>query len=358
MERFPNSFTSILLLCRPGFESEVAQEIQHFAATLDIYGYIKAESRTGLVFYNCFDVSAAEMLLCQLEVDDLIFVRDLMLVGEKVQLENREDRIGQLLPSILPCTSIGHLEALTLDSNDGKSLARLSKKLLPPLKQALKAESLWSENSEFGLAILFDDDFSGWLGFTLIKNRPKWPSGIAHLRMPKQGPSRSTLKLDEAILFFLNDQQQSRWFGLGKTAVDLGACPGGWTYQLVRRDCQVFAIDNGEIDPKLMATGQIEHLKVDGFHYRPPYKVNWLVCDMVEKPIRIAELMAKWLARGDAERAIFNLKLPMKKRFEEVLSCKEAIEHILGDMNYTIKMKHLYHDREEITVFLDAGSET
>ena len=29
--------------------------------------------------------------------------------------------------------------------------------------------------------------------------------------------------------------------------VDLGACPGGWTYQLVKRGLFVYAVDHGKM---------------------------------------------------------------------------------------------------------------
>jgi len=97
------------------------------------------------------------------------------------------------------------------------------------------------------------------------------------------------------------------------TGVDLGAAPGGWTWQLVDRGLQVTAIDNGPMDKALMQSGQVEHLRVDGFKYRPERPVTWLVCDMIESPARVAQTIASWIADGDAQKAIFNLKLPMKK---------------------------------------------
>ena len=98
----------------------------------------------------------------------------------------------------------------------------------------------------------------------------------------------------------------------------------------------------------------IEHVRGDGFSFRPHHPVNWLVCDMMESPSCIAQLVAEWIARGHARHAIFNLKLPMKKRLEEVRRCAEIIELRLAreDINYSIEIKHLYHDREEVTVCL------
>lgn len=40
-------------------------------------------------------------------------------------------------------------------------------------------------------------------------------------------------------------------------AVDLGACPGGWTYQLVKRNMWVSSVDNGPMAQSLMDTGQV-----------------------------------------------------------------------------------------------------
>ncbi len=55
----------------------------------------------------------------------------------------------------------------------------------------------------------------------------------------------------------------------GMWAVDLGACPGGWTYQLVKRNMWVYSVDNGPMAQSLMDTGQVTWLREDGFKFRP-----------------------------------------------------------------------------------------
>ena len=95
----------------------------------------------------------------------------------------------------------------------------------------------------------------------------------------------------------------------------------------------------------------VEHLREDGFRYRPPQPVDWLVCDMVEQPRRVAVLVAQWLREGWCRYAIFNLKLPMKKRYGEVESCLAIVREALGGDRADVRAKQLYHDREEITVF-------
>ena len=179
----------------------------------------------------------------------------------------------------------------------------------------------------------------------------RWPMGIPRLRMPRGAPSRSTLKLAEAMLEFVG--RDARRFEPGTTAVDLGASPGGWTWQLVQRGFMVTAVDNGPMDPALLDSGQVKHRRDDGFHYRPADPVDWMVCDMVESPSRIADAgRALDRARAGAARRIFNLKLPMKKRWEELQRCRG--DHRRGARRRRLLPAHaqLYHDREEVTAYL------
>lgn len=177
--------------------------------------------------------------------------------------------------------------------------------------------------------------------------------GIPRLKFPSDAPSRSTLKLEEAFHMFIPyDEWEERLEG-GLQAVDLGACPGGWTYQLVKHSMRVQAVDNGPMAESLMETGQVRHLREDGFKFVPTSKnITWLVCDMVEKPAKVAALMTTWMVNGWCRETIFNLKLPMKKRYEEVSHILEkmAAEMKEQGVNALIHAKHLYHDREEITV--------
>ena len=136
------------------------------------------------------------------------------------------------------------------------------------------------------------------------------------------------------------------------SSADLGAAPGGWTYQLVARGLEVFAIDNGPMRGDLMDSGLVTHLKENTYTYKPPYQLDWMVCDMVDSPIKVANLMGEWFAKQYTKRAIFNLKLPMKKRYVEVNRCLEEFWKVsqLRQEDCYFKATALYHDREEITV--------
>jgi 23S rRNA (cytidine2498-2'-O)-methyltransferase len=75
---------------------------------------------------------------------------------------------------------------------------------------------------------------------------------------------------------------------------------------------------------------------------------------MVEQPGRVAALVSDWVASGATNRAIFNLKLPMKKRVEALAEALSGIRDVLDKkgFKYRLQAKQLYHDREEVTVFL------
>jgi len=83
------------------------------------------------------------------------------------------------------------------------------------------------------------------------------------------------------------------------------------------------------------------------------------MCDIVEQPNRVAGRAAYWLARGWCVRTIFNLKLSMKKRFQEEKYCLAHIDPLSQEAGiyYVVNCRHLYHDREENTVYLRRGTE-
>ena len=93
--------------------------------------------------------------------------------------------------------------------------------------------------------------------------------------------SRAVFKLDELI-------EREKLLKPGMCVVDLGAAPGGWTWQLVRRAMRVIAVYNGPMNQGLLDSCLVTHLREDGFRYRPAHPVDWLVCDMVEQPRRVA----------------------------------------------------------------------
>jgi 23S rRNA (cytidine2498-2'-O)-methyltransferase len=345
--------TALLLYCRPGFEKEAAAEIQAVAGALGIGGYARAKADSGYLTFPCH-APVEPATAARLRLDDLIFARQLVWLDRAEPLElPADDRISPLLAHLRQAGGPWReLRAETADTNEAKSLSGFLRKFTPALESALRKAGLLDRRARDTLHLFFLDSTHVLAGRSDPANASPWPLGIPRLRFPAAAPSRSTLKLEEAFLHFLDADERTALLREGATGVDLGAAPGGWTWQLVKHGMSVTAVDNGPMDPTLMKSGQVEHLKVDGFRYRPARPVNWLVCDMVEQPLRIAALCAGWVADGAAERALFNLKLPMKKRYEEVRLCREAIADVLGEKAHVLRIKQLYHDREEVTAYL------
>ena len=331
--------TGLLAYCRPGFEGECAQELAR-----DAGGFVRTERASGYVELVGDAPAHATWR-------GLIFARQVLRVLGSAKAMSRTDRLASLLP-IVEERALGWCDAWVEapESDAGRELAPLCRALNAALVTALKKKRLLDPASPLRLHVCLTAPDAAIVGCADVATSAPWPGGIPRLRFPRGAPSRSTLKLEEAFLVLLDDDERARWLKAGMTAVDLGAAPGGWTWQLAHRSIRTIAIDNGPMDAALMESGLVEHRRVDGFRYRPPRAVDWLVCDMVEQPRRIAELIARWLADGLCRRAIFNLKLPMKKRYDEVQLCLSIVRDALGGA-VDLRAKQLYHDREEITVF-------
>lgn len=342
-----------IFYCRPGFENDCAAEVQAYANEFDLAGYANAKPNDGYVRFYLFDEASEQKLFEEIDLQELIFSRQWFWAKAELTGLDPSDRVS---PIVDLSTELGMAQSLLvehLDNDTGRELSKFCKKISTPLTIALEKQGLIHEDSEFQQHVLFLANDHCFVGYSPVSKASSNKGGILRLKSPKDAPSRSSLKLDEAIQVLMSGKQRKAIFRLGHTAVDLGAAPGGWTYQLVQRGMQVTAIDNGPMDKKLMATEHVIHLKENALTWMPEKPVHMLVCDMVEKPSLVANLMAKWLLKAKTEQAIFNLKLPMKKRFQEVSDCIGEICDQLEEqeINYYWQAKHLYHDREEITVY-------
>ncbi|WP_332822764.1 23S rRNA (cytidine(2498)-2'-O)-methyltransferase RlmM [Stutzerimonas kunmingensis] len=344
---------TLLLHCRPGFEGEVCAEISEHAAILEVAGYAKARPESASAEFICSESGGAERLMRKLRFAELIFPRQ-WARGEYLQLPET-DRISVLLEYLASYPVCSSLWLEVLDTNDGKELSNFCRKFEAPLRKALiKAGRLDEQGNGPRLLLTFKSGREVFVGIAEVNNSALWPMGIPRLKFPRQAPSRSTLKLEEAWHHFIPRDQWDARLAAGMTGVDLGAAPGGWTWQLVNRHIKVSAVDNGPMNAELMDSGLFEHFRADGFTFRPRKPVNWMVCDIVEKPARNAALLETWIGEGLCREAVVNLKLPMKQRYAEVKRLLERIADGLAarGVKASIGCKQLYHDREEVTCHL------
>lgn len=346
----------LLLYCRAGFEAECAAEISNRATEVGIAGYPVFTKDQGYVEYHLF--GDALELMSQIKFRSLIFIRQWVACLPICSELPTQDRISPLSALVQDLPQTAELVAETPDTTEGRELQGFVTKFASAFSQSLRKNGLMLSRKQASLWRLHLFALSGkemFLGVSPVKNSSRHAMGIQRLKFPSHAPSRSTLKLEEAWHWFIPKSEFDEALGGGLTAVDLGAAPGGWTWQLVQKGMFVTAVDNGPMNESLMETGQVTHLREDAFRFEPVRPVNWMVCDVVEKPIQVTELMLDWAINGWAEQMVFNLKLPMKQRYKETLQCLDRLKDGLNEhsIDFKLSARHLYHDREEITCYLD-----
>jgi 23S rRNA (cytidine2498-2'-O)-methyltransferase len=326
--------SSLLLYCRPGFEAECASEIHELAGRAQ--ADVRYDARCGYVIFRPHDTQLATQLHAQLAFSQLVFSRQWFVVHDYLKDLPRGDRIGPLVARARQTKQrYAGVFIETPDSEASKPLLPLCRALQTPLSKELSAAGLLEPDADLRLHVCFFTTDYAALGYAGIDNSAAWPGGIPRLRRLREAPSRSAQKLEEALLVLLSEEQRRGLLHAGMSAVDLGAAP-----------------ETAQLAPSALATGLIEHIRADGFHYQPRKTVDWLLCDMVEQPARIAKLIGSWFVRGSCRHAVFNLKLPMKKRYPEYQHCLKTLRGMLAQtgLDYRLRGRQLYHDRDEITL--------
>ena len=345
-------FNQLLLYCRPGFEKECAAEIQLQSQVANLQGYIRTKPDSGYVQFCLQQNQSADELNASIMYNKLVFTRQCVFACNIIKDLPVDDRITPLCEHIkLLGLQFNDVYLEMPDTNDGKQLSGFCKKFIHPLIQSLKQQALINRDSRWRLHGFFLSSSAMYLGITHMDNSSADHMGIMRLHLPRAAPSRSTLKLEEAFKTLLSEKEQQKYLRNGMSAVDLGASPGGWTWLMVQRGIRVIAVDNANMDQALMDSGLVEHQQVDGFVFTPENPVDWLLCDMVERPLHIARLVTRWLVDGHSKHAVFNLKLPMKQRYQMVDECRDLVEDALlrAGIAFNFRARQLYHDREEIT---------
>jgi 23S rRNA (cytidine2498-2'-O)-methyltransferase len=346
----PVAAEGLFAYCRAGFEPELAAELGERAAEAGLYGHARTQRGSGLVELLGVDGVEANKAL---PFASLIFARQKMRRLAHLRGIDPKDRITPIMDALGGLGRHGDLSVEHPDSDEARQLAGLARAFGNALRPALRKRGLLTEKEDprlprLHVCLLAGDELL--LGSSAVNDSSPWPMGVPRLRQSSEAPSRSALKLEEAFLTLLSDAERERLIQPGMRATDLGASPGGWSWVLAKRNFRVVSVDNGPMAESVLETGLVEHVRADGFTWKPVKAQDWMVCDMVESPRKVAARMAEWFAYGWCKHAVFNLKLPMKKRWEETRQCLQAFEAQAG-RPLVVRARQLYHDREEVTVF-------
>lgn len=118
-----------------------------------------------------------------------------------------------------------------------------------------------------------------------------FPLGQVTMKEDQLGPpSRAYQKLYEALTLHTSPPQTK------SKVLDLGACPGGWTWVLQKMGCHVISVDKAPLDESLHGLKNITYLKKDAFKLDPQTIENpdWLFSDIICEPAALLELIQKW----------------------------------------------------------------
>lgn len=343
---------ALLAYCRAGFEPDLVAEITQ---RVGVAPQVVLAPALGAFVHVAYPSAVAKRVEAAAS-EPLIFARQILIARVEPVGLGLSDRVTPIVDAAVAycqARSISAVEGIWLeypDTNDGKSLSKLAGALEMRIAPILAERGFIKANSPWRLHVMLLNKQEAIVACARVDDASHWRLGIPRMRMPHDAPSRSTLKLAEAIHVFLGERDEKMLMPEMR-AVDLGAAPGGWTWQLIHRGLHVTAVDNGAMKGELVDNALVRHLREDGFRYRPKKEVDWMVCDMVESPSRIAKLVGQWIGQGWARHCIFNLKLPMKKRLDEVERCSAIILEMAGPLQprLDLRFKHLYHDREEVT---------
>jgi 23S rRNA (cytidine2498-2'-O)-methyltransferase len=175
-------------------------------------------------------------------------------------------------------------------------------------------------------------------------NLSDWPGGMIRYRQEDGQISRAKFKLLEAERIFGLD------FAAYRDAIDLGAAPGGWTSLLLERGVHVTAIDPGALHPSLKDHPKLTFLKRNAADVKlETGGSDLLVCDMSWSPLQTGRLLKDLLyALQHGGSVILTVKLMHGKPFQTIKELMRVLEPELTLQ----RAKQLFHNREELTLFL------
>jgi len=219
----------------------------------------------------------------------------------------------------------------------------LSEKINTPRLLTLSGPAFIPQDG-IGSFFLLDENT---LIYTLKLSAPV-PGGLFRFQEEKSGPpSRAYLKLWEALSRFGELPKP------GDLTLDLGSCPGGWTYVLSRLGATVVSVDGANLDPAVLKMTGVHYLKKDAFKLKPEEvlqisgsnetPLGWFFSDMICDPDRVESLLEPWLKLNPRPHFIITLKFKGKT---DLKSC-EKLARIPG-----AEIIHLSQNKHELCFIL------
>lgn len=146
-----------------------------------------------------------------------------------------------------------------------------------------------------------------------------FPAGELPVAQDKSAPSRAFAKLVEAQL------RLGRTIAPEETVIDLGACPGGWTYVAVQHGARVIAVDRTELREDLMHHPHVRFIRGDAFSHRPAPPVDWMICDVIAAPERNITLLENWVRQRWMRHFVVSIKFKGEADYPKVDALAQTV---------------------------------
>lgn len=150
-------------------------------------------------------------------------------------------------------------------------------------------------------------------------------------------PSRAYLKLWEVFTRF------QKMPPVSSSCIDVGSCPGGWTWVLANLGHKVISVDKAMIDDKLIANPLVTFKQESAFALIPENfddNLTWFFSDIICYPSKLLELVNKWIAAKPHLNFICTIKFQGETDFDALKKFRE----IPGS-----RTVHLFHNKHELT---------
>lgn len=166
--------------------------------------------------------------------------------------------------------------------------------------------------------------------------------------------SRAGAKIAEALHYLLMYRAP---MPAGSHWIELGACPGGMTSELLARGQKVTAIDRAPLDARLSGRAGLTFVRADVATYEPRTgeKFDAILSDLNgpagESVQHVLRMTAFLKERG---LVVFTLKLPRTENVEEPCELFRIIVRMAANEGLRLIAKtHLTYNRNEFTLFFE-----
>lgn len=214
-------------------------------------------------------------------------------------------------------------------------------------KRGIQIERSYTSNTPI-LKVLIMPDRSLYYSFLTEDERAEYfqlmspfPGGFTTITDDKDAPSRAFKKIIEA------QKVMGKFITSGETLLDLGACPGGWSYIGLVNGASVTSVDRSPVVETLLRHPKLEYFEGDAFKFNGTGFYDWVVSDIICAPERILELIDKWVIPKKCNQFVFTLKFKGDDNYDVMKLFKN---HDELNTSWNVILRQLNVNKNEATI--------